>query len=140
MVRPGSTPGLVPGSSGYANDMASETKAETVSVEEARQEIAAGDAVALDVRSEEEWKEGHVPGAIHLPDGDTDASADRPEEGVRLMVIAKDGRTAASVASRLIDQGHDAVAVDGGMGDWISENFNVQPTVDPDEDTALGTG
>jgi rhodanese-related sulfurtransferase len=120
--------------------MASETKAETVSVEEARQEIAAGDAVALDVRSEEEWNEGHVPGAIHLPDGDAKASAERPEEGARLMVIAKDGGAAASVASGLIDQGYDAVAVEGGMDDWISENFNVQPTVDPDEDTALGTG
>jgi len=131
---------LVPEKSGYATDMASETKAQTVGVETARQEIAGGDAVAVDVRSEEEWSQGHVPGATHLPDGDADASADRPERGARLVVIAKDGHLAARAATRLSDQGYDAVAVDGDMDDWISEGFNVQPTVDPDEDTALGAG
>ena len=47
--------------------MASDAK--KVSVEDARQEVARGDAVAVDVRSEEEWSKGHVPGAIHFPEG-----------------------------------------------------------------------
>jgi rhodanese-related sulfurtransferase len=118
--------------------VASETKAETTSVQEARREIAGGDAIAVDVRPEEEWSEGHVPGATHLADGDLDASADRPEKGARLMVIAKDGKLAAKAAGRLSDQGYDAVAVDGGMDDWVSEDFQIQPTPDPDEDTELG--
>jgi rhodanese-related sulfurtransferase len=121
--------------------MATETKTQKISVEEARKEIAGGDAVAVDVRSEEDWSEGHVPGATHLPDAQADAaSADRPKDGARLMVIAKDGRSAAKAASRLVEQGYDAVAVDGDMGDWISEDFNTQPTADPDEDTELGAG
>jgi len=28
--------------------------------------------------------------------------------------------------------------VDGDMDDWTSENFPIQPTPDPDEDTELG--
>ncbi len=119
--------------SGYASDMAR-------SVEEARREIAGGNAIAVDVRSEEEWSEGHVPGATHLPDGDLDASADGPEEGARLMVIASNGKQAAQAASDLSDQGYDAVAVDGDMGNWTSAGFMVQPTPDPDEDTELGRG
>ena len=126
--------------SGYAGDMASEAETQTVSVEKAREEIAGGDAAAVDVRSEEEWSEGHVPGATHLPDGDLEASADRPEEGARLMVIAEDGKQAAKAASDLSERGYDAVAVDGGMDDWTSEGFMVQPTPDPDEDTELGRG
>ena len=118
--------------------MASETKTEKISVEEARREIAGGDAVALDVRSEEEWSEGHVPGATHLPEGDAGASANRPDDGARLMVIAEDGEAAAEAASRLSDAGYDAVAVDGGMDDWVGEDFKTQPTADPDEDTELG--
>jgi phage shock protein E len=120
--------------------MASE--AETISVEEARREIAGGDATAVDVRSEEEWSEGHVPGATHLPEGDSESAAggDLPEEGARLMVIANDGKQAAKAASHLAEQGYDAVAVDGGMDDWVSEDFKTQPTADPDEDTALGAG
>jgi rhodanese-related sulfurtransferase len=120
--------------------MASDTKAETIGVDEARREIAGGKATAVDVRSEEEWSDGHVPGATHLPDADLDASDDRPEEGARLMVIAKDGKQAAKAASSLGEQGYDAVAVDGDMDDWVSEDFKVQPTPDPDEDTELGSG
>jgi rhodanese-related sulfurtransferase len=120
--------------------VASETKAETISVEQARREIAGGDATAVDVRSDEEWSEGHVPGATHLPGGDSDdaGGGNLPEEGARLMVIAKDGKQAAKAAGRLSNQGYDAVAVDGGMDDWISENFQIQPTPDPDEETELG--
>jgi rhodanese-related sulfurtransferase len=113
---------------------------ETIEIEEARREIAGGDAVAVDVRSEEEWREAHVPGATHLPDADLDASADPPERGARLIVLAGDEDSAAKAASRLSDQGYDAVAADGGMGAWISEDFNVQPTDDPDPDTELGAG
>jgi rhodanese-related sulfurtransferase len=118
--------------------VASETKGETISVEEARREIAGGNATAVDVRSDEEWSEGHVPGATHIVDGDVDASADQPEEGARLMVIAKDGKLAVKAASQLAANGYEAVAVEGGMDDWVSEDFPIQPTPDPDEDTELG--
>jgi rhodanese-related sulfurtransferase len=113
---------------------------ETIGIEDARREIAGGDAVAIDVRSEEEWGKAHVPGATHLPAADLDTAADRPERGARLIVIADDGELAAKAATRLSDQGYDAVAAEGGMDAWISEDFNVQPTDDPDEDTELGAG
>jgi phage shock protein E len=110
---------------------------ETIGIEEARREIAGGDAVAVDIRSDEEWGEGHVPGAIHLPDGEP---GDQLEDGSRLMVIAGDGRSAAKAADRLSELGYDAVAVDGDMDDWLSEDFNVQPTADPAPDSELGAG
>ena len=113
-------------------------EAEKLGVEEARREIAGGDASAVDVRSEEEWSEGHIPGAIHLPDADPGAGTKPLEEGARLMVIAKDGRTAVEAANGLREAGYDAIAVDGGMNDWASEGYPIQPTVDPDEETELG--
>jgi phage shock protein E len=111
---------------------------EAVNVEQAREEIACGYAIAIDVRSVEEFGEGHVPGAIHFPDGEPDGATNRPEQGARLMVIAKDGKLAARAAADLADQGYDAVTVDGDMKEWISEDFQIQPTPDPDEDTELG--
>jgi rhodanese-related sulfurtransferase len=122
--------------------MADKEKTQTISLEEARVEIAGGDGLAVDVRSEEEWSQGHVPGATHLPDGDSESAEGEnlPEEGARLVVIAKNGKLAREAASRLAGQGYDAVAVDGGMKDWVSENFRTQPTADPDEDTELGAG
>ena len=111
---------------------------ESVGVEEARREIASRDAIAVDVRSEEKWSEGHAPGAIHLPDADPDAGTKKPEEGARLMVIGENAKQAKEAASKLADAGYDAVAVDGDMSDWVGEDFPIQPTGDPDEDTELG--
>ena len=54
------------------------------------------------------------------------------------MVIARDGKLAVRAAKDLRESGYDAVAVDGSMGDWVSEDFPIQPTPDPDEDTELG--
>jgi phage shock protein E len=111
---------------------------ESVALDEARREIAGGEATVVDVRSEEEWSEGHVPGAIHLPDGDPEAGTKPLDREARLLVIAKDGKLAVRAASKLAEQGYNAAAVEGGMDDWISEDFNIQPTVDPDEETELG--
>jgi phage shock protein E len=111
---------------------------DTVGLEEARQEIAGGDATAVDVRSEEDWSQGHVPGAIHLPDADPEAASKKPEEGARLIVIGESAKQAKEAASKLAEAGYDAVAVEGDMGDWTSEDYSIQPTPDPDEDTELG--
>jgi rhodanese-related sulfurtransferase len=111
---------------------------ERLGVEDARREIAGGEATAVDVRSDQEWSEGHIPGAIHLPEGDPDRATKPLADGARLLVIASDGEHAARAAADLIERGYDAAAVDGSMGEWISERFPIQPTDDPDEDTELG--
>src|SRR6478752_7415050 len=94
---------------------------DAIDLDDARREIAGGDALAVDVRSKEEWSQGHVPGAIHLPDGE----GERPEEGTRLIVVAGDGKEAARAAGRLSDEGYDASALDGGMDDW-KKKFSIQ--------------
>jgi rhodanese-related sulfurtransferase len=118
--------------------MASDAK--KVSVEDAREEVARGEAVAVDVRSKEEWSKGHVPGAIHFAEGgEASDRTKRLEDGARLMVIARNGKLAVRAAKDLSARGYDAVAVDGGMDDWAS-SFNTQPTEDPAGDTELGAG
>jgi len=109
----------------------------SIDVKEARREIAGGDALAVDVRSDEEWGKGHVPGAVHFPDGEMGADQEI-KAGSRLLVIGSDGRAAEEAASRLSERGYEAVAVQGSMEDWTSEDFKIQPTTDPDEDTELG--
>jgi rhodanese-related sulfurtransferase len=113
---------------------------ESVDVKEARREIAGGDATAVDVRSDEQWGEGHIPGAIHLPDGDSEKATKPLEKGARLLVIADNGKLAVRAATELAERGYNAAAVDGDMGDWVSEGYSIQPTEDPDEDTELGLG
>jgi thiosulfate sulfurtransferase len=113
-------------------------KTETVEVEEARRQIAGGEATAVDVRDEEKFTDGHVPGAIHLPDADPEAGSKPIDKGEKLIVIGEDTEQAKQGASNLSDAGYEAVAVDGDMSDWLDENFQIQPSPDPDGDTEIG--
>jgi rhodanese-related sulfurtransferase len=111
---------------------------ETVDVEEARRQIASGEAIAIDVRPEEKFQDGHAPSAINLPDADPDAGTKKPEEGAKLIVIGENAKQAKQAASKLSDAGYEAVAVEGDMSDWLDEDFRIQPSPDPDEETELG--
>ncbi|WP_228976144.1 rhodanese-like domain-containing protein [Streptomyces sp. DH12] len=81
-----------------------------------------GDALILDVREADEWAAGHVDGALHVPMSDfvarfgevTEAVAD----GRRAYVMCRVGGRSAQVTQYLVQQGIDAVNVDGGMLAW----------------------
>ncbi len=70
----------------------------------------------LDIRQDDEWNAGHVPGAIHVELGDL-ATATVPAGP--LTVMCGHGERAMSGASILSAAGHDDVAVlAGGPEDW----------------------
>ncbi|MEU3050959.1 rhodanese-like domain-containing protein [Streptomyces sp. NPDC006984] len=80
------------------------------------------DGLVLDVREADEWAAGHVEGALHVPMSDfvarfgqvTEALAD----GRRAFVMCRVGGRSAQVTQYLVQQGLDAVNVDGGMLAW----------------------
>ncbi|MFF7453653.1 rhodanese-like domain-containing protein [Kitasatospora sp. NPDC008115] len=75
------------------------------------------DAALLDVREQDEWDAGHVEGALHIPIGEVVARiAELPDE--RLFVLCRVGGRSAQVVQYLVQNGRDAVNVDGGMYAW----------------------
>ncbi|OON73290.1 rhodanese-like domain-containing protein [Streptomyces tsukubensis] len=76
----------------------------------------------LDVREDDEWQAGHAEGALHIPMSDfvsrvgelTEAA---PQDG-KVNVICRSGGRSAQVTMFLVQQGVDAVNVDGGMQAW----------------------
>ena len=40
-----------------------------VDASRARELLGEGEAAAVDVRERDEWEEGHIPGAVHIPRG-----------------------------------------------------------------------
>ncbi|MFF0221608.1 rhodanese-like domain-containing protein [Streptomyces sp. NPDC004629] len=76
----------------------------------------------LDVREDDEWQAGHAAGALHIPISEfvarygelTEAA---PQDG-RVHVICRSGGRSAQVTMYLVQQGIDAVNVDGGMQVW----------------------
>ncbi|WP_328911211.1 rhodanese-like domain-containing protein [Streptomyces sp. NBC_00234] len=80
------------------------------------------DGFVLDVREDDEWAAGHVEGALHIPMSDfvgrfgelTEAA----EDGRRVHVMCRVGGRSAQVTQYLVQQGIDAVNIDGGMHAW----------------------
>jgi rhodanese-related sulfurtransferase len=76
------------------------------------------DARVLDVREDDEWQAGHIDGALHIPLGDVPSRvAEIPEQDEIVVVCRAGGRSARAVAW-LLNNGVDAVNLDGGMGAW----------------------
>ncbi len=75
------------------------------------------DAPLLDVREQDEWDAGHVDGALHIPIGQVVARLDELPDG-KLYVLCRVGGRSAQVVQYLVQQGREAVNVDGGMFAW----------------------
>ena len=115
--------------------MTEERSKETVGAEDARLALAANEATAIDLRDDEAWREGHLPAARHIAEDELSEADDLPDQ--RLIVVCEDGERSAGVAETLRDDGHDAVALEGGMKAWKSEDMPMQPSHDPDEDSPI---
>lgn len=75
------------------------------------------DAVLLDVREDEEFTAGHVPGALHVPLAEVSARAGELPRGT-VHVLCRSGGRATKAAQWLQQNGYDAVVVEGGTMAW----------------------
>ena len=77
----------------------------------------------VDVRTAEEYEEGHIPGAILLPieeirKGKLDAL---PDPDQTLLIYCRTGRRAEDAAAILVKEGYSNVYAIGGIFDWTGE-------------------
>jgi hydroxyacylglutathione hydrolase len=87
------------------------------------------DAMVIDVRAQDEWDAGRIPGARHLFLGDLpDATDDLPRD--RPLIIACQGGSRSSIgASLLRARGFDNVInFSGGFAEWQQSGFPVETT------------
>ena len=72
----------------------------------------------VDVRTDEEWASGRIPGSLHVP---MDQVVARLEEvGDRVLVVCAVGGRSARVTQYLRGQGRDALNVEGGVHGWAA--------------------
>jgi len=75
----------------------------------------------LDVREKDEWDEGHLPGATHLPRGFLEVRVEKAvEDHTRpIIVYCAGGTRSAFAAKTLQDMGYtNVVSMAGGYGEW----------------------
>jgi molybdopterin/thiamine biosynthesis adenylyltransferase/rhodanese-related sulfurtransferase len=95
----------------------------------ARERIESGEPVVVDVREQDEWDEGHIAGAIHVPRGHLESRIERlaPDTSRPVVVYCSAGNRSAFAAKTLTDLGYeDVVSLAGGFTDWKRNGFPVQ--------------
>jgi molybdopterin/thiamine biosynthesis adenylyltransferase/rhodanese-related sulfurtransferase len=85
--------------------------------------------VFVDVRERDEWEEGHIPGAVHVPRGNLESRIENavPDRSSRVVVYCASGNRSAFAAKTLEELGYeDAVSLAGGFVDWKRNGFPTQ--------------
>jgi len=80
--------------------------------------LARNGQVVVDVRGNDEWEHGHIPGAIHIPLGSLESRlAEIPEDGD--LAVHCEGGTRSAIAASILQRNGIAVAnVVGGFREW----------------------
>jgi len=100
-----------------------------ISVEQAKKDIDAGKAIVLDVRTEKEYKMGHIPGAIFLQRGVLELKIDKkiPDKNAYIIIYCKSGARSALATQTLQKMGYkNVVSLAGGWEAWVKAGFPVE--------------
>ena len=112
------------------NNKNTETAAPSETVKAVYQKITAeqakaimdegGSFILLDVRTDEEFKEKRIDGAILIPDYEIKnrASAELPDKNALILIYCRSGRRSANAANELVELGFTNVYDFGGIIDW----------------------
>jgi rhodanese-related sulfurtransferase len=87
----------------------------------------------VDVREDNEWARGHLPGAVHLGKGiiERDIEEALPDKDAPLVLYCGGGFRSALVADNLQKMGYtNVISMDGGWRGWTTAGY---PTEKPGE-------
>lgn len=76
--------------------------------------------IILDVRTEEEYEEKHIPGAICIPNEmiGTEEIEALPDKNQLIMVYCRSGNRSKKAAEKLVKLGYTNIVEFGGINDW----------------------
>ena len=96
----------------------------TVPAQEAAPLLEAEGTIVLDVRTQEEYDGGHIPGAVLLPVGtidETTAAEVIPEKDSTVLVYCRSGNRSKTASAALADLGYTNIYEFGGINTWPYE-------------------
>ena len=92
-----------------------------ISQEEAKSMMDSQEVVILDVREQDEYDGGHIPGSVLLPVGTIDqdtAAAVIPEKDTAVLVYCRSGNRSKTASSALAALGYTNIYEFGGINTW----------------------
>ena len=98
------------------------TRVKETNVADVKRRMDSGETFLLvDVREDNEWARGHLPGAVHMGRGviERDVETSVPETGTKMILYCGGGFRSALVADNLQQMGYTNVeSMDGGWRGW----------------------
>jgi sulfur-carrier protein adenylyltransferase/sulfurtransferase len=113
---------------GY-RDLLQQVKSEIDEVDAPRAQDLQGSALFVDVREQDEWDEGHIPGAVHIPRGYLESRIENaaPDRSKQVVVYCAGGSRSAFAAKTLEELGYEnVVSLAGGYTDWKRSGLPTQ--------------
>lgn len=95
-----------------------------ITQEDAKKMLDSQEVIILDVREQEEYDAGHIPGAVLLPVGTIDeaaAAAVIPELDSVVLVYCRSGNRSKTASSALAELGYTNIYEFGGISTWPYE-------------------
>ena len=79
--------------------------------------------IIIDARTQEEYDQGHIPGAILIPEYEIADRAEKelPDKDQLILVYCRSGRRSKLAAEELVKLGYTNVKEFGGIIDWEYE-------------------
>jgi rhodanese-related sulfurtransferase len=101
----------------------------TITVPEAKALLDKGGITFLDVRTETEFKKGHIPGAMNLPRGKLEFEIDKKitDKNAQVVLYCKTGGRSALATYTLVKMGYKNLkSMDGGWTAWTKAGYPVE--------------
>lgn len=94
-----------------------------ITSEEAKEEMKNSDVIILDVRTEEEYKSGHIENSMLIPIDDLEYKAEEVlvNKEQKILVYCRSGNRSKTAADLLVKMGYTNVYDFGGIKDWPYE-------------------
>ena len=82
-----------------------------------------GGYIIIDARTQKEYDQGHIPGAILIPEYEIADRAEKelPDKDQLILVYCRSGRRSKIAAEELVKLGYTNVKEFGGINDWKYE-------------------
>ncbi len=93
-------------------------------IKQAVQEVKAGNAILIDVRTIDEWNEGHASDAINFDSEKILTNNELPDvdKNSKVYLHCRTGIRAGKVKEYLLAHGFTNVDSVGGLSDWLNAN------------------
>ena len=91
-----------------------------IDVEAFAARLEAEEVQVVDVRTDEEWREGRLPGARHLTLNELTAAAETLDRERAVVFVCAGGNRSAMAADAFRTAGFEAYSLEGGLKAWTA--------------------